>query len=192
MRDDLRFFFIDLETSGLQPILHDILEIGCIVTDHKLCVLDTFERVIKPKKQPIFDDSAYKMHTTNGLLDDIAVKGISLEHAAQDLMHFLRKNHIREWWSKEDGRKKGVDPICGASVHFDREFLKQHTPQVLDLFSHRNIDVSTVRDLVYRWHPQGLELFGEPRYTTHRALDDLRNTIDTLAAIRPLFTLSQP
>lgn len=185
-----RFFFCDLETTGLLPLLHEIIEIGFIVTDHELKEISSFSRVIKPKKDPLWQEVSYKMHERSGLLDDIPIKGVSLDHAIQDAKHFLRQNGLSEETDPETKLTRGTDPLCGSSVHFDREFLKINASTLLQLFSHRNIDVSTIRELVFRWHPKGPLFFEEDISPTHRVLDDLRATIATLRACRPFFIQS--
>lgn len=42
--------FIDIETTGLNLIKHEIIEIGCVLTTPKLEVLEEFELKIKPER----------------------------------------------------------------------------------------------------------------------------------------------
>lgn len=41
--------FIDIETTGLNPIKHEIIEIGCVITTSLLEVIEEFELKIKPE-----------------------------------------------------------------------------------------------------------------------------------------------
>jgi len=41
--------FVDIETSGLNIIKHEILEIGCIITTPELEIIEEFELKIKPE-----------------------------------------------------------------------------------------------------------------------------------------------
>ena len=41
--------FIDIETTGLNVIEHEIIEIGCVLTTPKLKIIEEFELKIKPK-----------------------------------------------------------------------------------------------------------------------------------------------
>ena len=72
--------------------------------------------------------------------------------------------------------------MCGSSVHFDRSFLAESMPTVVNHFSHRNIDVSSVKELCRRLNP---ELFEKLEWATtptkaHRAIDDCMDTIGEL------------
>ena len=42
--------FIDIETTGLSVVEHEILEIGCVITNSLLGIEEEFEIKIKPKK----------------------------------------------------------------------------------------------------------------------------------------------
>jgi ATP-dependent DNA helicase DinG len=41
--------FIDIETTGLNVIKHEVIEIGCVITTPKLKMIEKFELKIKPK-----------------------------------------------------------------------------------------------------------------------------------------------
>jgi DNA polymerase III epsilon subunit-like protein len=57
--------FIDIETTGLNVIEHEILEIGCIITDYKLKIKKEFEIKIKPKNIKNADKTALKINHYN-------------------------------------------------------------------------------------------------------------------------------
>jgi len=57
--------FIDIETTGLSVIEHEIIEIGCVITDHKLKVKEEFEIKIKPKNIGNADPVALKVNHYN-------------------------------------------------------------------------------------------------------------------------------
>jgi|ERR1035437_1212064 DNA polymerase III epsilon subunit family exonuclease len=44
------FAFIDIETTGLNLALHEIIEIGCVLTTPDLKVIEEFELKIKPER----------------------------------------------------------------------------------------------------------------------------------------------
>ena len=57
---------------------------------------------------------------------------------------------------------------------------------VLNAYLHyRIVDVSTVKELARRWHPQLLDAF--KKKNTHRALDDIRESIAELKLYRERF-----
>ena len=68
-------------------------------------------------------------------------------------------------------------PLCGNSVHQDKRFLYGEMPKLVDWLNYRIVDVSTVKELAKRWYPN-LERF--VKQENHRALDDIRESIDEL------------
>ena len=56
------FAFIDIETTGLSLIKHEIIEIGCVVTNSKLEVMEEFELKIKPENIQNADPVALKVN----------------------------------------------------------------------------------------------------------------------------------
>ncbi|MEI6580649.1 MAG: 3'-5' exonuclease [bacterium] len=59
------FAFIDIETTGLSVIEHEIIQIGCVVTDDKLKIKEEFELKIKPKNIENADKTALKINHYN-------------------------------------------------------------------------------------------------------------------------------
>ncbi|MGH3884947.1 MAG: oligoribonuclease, partial [Pseudonocardiaceae bacterium] len=70
-------------------------------------------------------------------------------------------------------------PLCGNSIGTDRRFLAIYLPAIEDFLHYRSVDVSTIKELALRWAPEVVE--SAPRKaTTHRALDDIRESVDEL------------
>jgi DNA polymerase III alpha subunit (gram-positive type) len=57
--------FIDLEMTGLNFTENEIIEIGCIITDHKLKIIEEFEFKIKPKHIKTADKTSLKISHYN-------------------------------------------------------------------------------------------------------------------------------
>ena len=55
-------------------------------------------------------------------------------------------------------------------------------PTLEEFLHYRNVDVSTLKELTRRWHPEVLDAMPE-KETTHRALDDIRESIARTAAL---------
>ncbi|MEK7071534.1 MAG: 3'-5' exonuclease, partial [Patescibacteria group bacterium] len=53
--------FIDLETTGLNLIKHEIIEIGCVLTTPELKVIEEFELKIKPERVEDADPTSLKI-----------------------------------------------------------------------------------------------------------------------------------
>ena len=120
------------------------------------------------------------------LLTAIVASTISLEEAGQATLAFIRE-HVPE---------ARTVPLCGNSIGTDRRFLAVHLPEIEDHLHYRSVDVSTIKELTRRWYPGALE--GVPRKATaHRALDDIRESIDELRwyranVFKPAGALDQP
>ncbi len=59
------FAFIDIETTGLNLLKHEIIEIGCVVATPALEVIEEFEIKIKPEHIENADKAALKVNHYN-------------------------------------------------------------------------------------------------------------------------------
>ena len=75
--------------------------------------------------------------------------------------------------------------MCGNSVCQDRRFLARYCRRFEDYFHYRNLDVSTLKELVRRWKPE-IEGLSEAR-RAHAALADIHESIDELKYYREHF-----
>jgi oligoribonuclease len=74
-------------------------------------------------------------------------------------------------------------PLCGNSIGTDRRFLQEYMPTLEAFLHYRNVDVSTIKELARRWYPEVLEAMPE-KESAHRALDDIRESIEELKYYR--------
>ena len=77
---------------------------------------------------------------------------------------------------------RGRVPLCGNSIGVDRRFLSRHLPEIEEYLHYRSIDVSTVKELCKRWYPT-LYSHAPKKAGTHRALDDIRESVAELAVL---------
>jgi len=56
------FAFLDLETTGINVLKHEIIEIGCVVTTPELEILEEFELKIKPERIENADPTALRIN----------------------------------------------------------------------------------------------------------------------------------
>jgi oligoribonuclease len=56
-------------------------------------------------------------------------------------------------------------------------------PELEAYFHYRNVDVSTIKELARRWYPEALASSPE-KDSAHRALDDIRESINELTSYR--------
>jgi oligoribonuclease len=168
--------WIDLEMTGLDPARHAIVEIAVLMTDDDLHITAEGPDLIvhaSPEQLAEMDEFVTAMHTRSGLLPDIIASTLTLEEAGARTLEFL-KLHIPE---------PGTVPLAGNSIGTDRRFLAQHLPEVEDFLNYRSVDVSTVKELCRRWHPDVYK--GAPeKKRGHRALQDIRESVEELAYYR--------
>jgi oligoribonuclease len=171
--------WMDLEMTGLDPSRHVVVEIATLVTDDDLgLVAEGPDIVVSATDDELaqMDDVVVKMHTESGLLDAITASTTTLAEAGEQTLQFI-KSHVKE------ARRV---PLCGNSIGVDRRFLRHQLPDIDAYLHYRSIDVSTVKELCKRWHPS---LYGKApkKSSTHRALDDIRESVAELAYYRDTF-----
>jgi oligoribonuclease len=176
MADDDRLVWIDLEMTGLDVEQHDIVEIACVVTDAELTVLDDgIDLVIHADADALtrMDDFVRKMHAKSGLLDAIAQSTVSRADAETRVLSYLRE-HIRA---------PETAPLCGNSIGVDRRFLDRQMRELDRYLHYRSIDVSSLKELCRRWYPDVYRKRPN-KAETHRALDDIKESIEELRYYR--------
>ena len=167
---------MDLEMTGLDPVRHVIVEIATLLTDDELRpIAEGPDIVVHATSDELMqmDEVVRSMHSRSGLLAAIEMSPISLADAGLQTLEFLRA-HI--------GEPRSV-PLCGNSIGTDRRFLAAHLPEVEEFLHYRSIDVSSVKELCRRWYPDALNR-APAKTETHRALDDIRESIAELAYYR--------
>lgn len=121
-----------------------------------------------------------KMHTTSGLLDELAA-GTTLAAAEEQVLAYVRE-HVKE---------PGKAPLCGNSVSTDRGFLARDMQSLEGYLHYRIVDVSSVKELARRWYPRAY--FNSPdKNGNHRALADIRESIAELRYYREAVFVPQP
>lgn len=80
---------------------------------------------------------------------------------------------------KAHAPKARTVPLCGNTIGTDRRFLAAYLPEIEEYLHYRSVDVTTIKELARRWYPEAL---GDlPRKaTSHRALDDIKESIEEL------------
>ena len=163
-----KFFFIDLETTGLDSQECKILEVAAVITDNKLNILEEYTTPVQcpPKDLSLMDEWCRTTHTHSGLIEDIEKNGVTLLEAQLQLQKLKRKHF-----------PVTKPPISGSSVHFDKRFIDDHMPAFSKELSHRIIDVSTFMGALDNYY--GFKLPSRPE-ASHRALADIRDSISYL------------
>ena len=168
-----RLVWIDLEMTGLDPDENTIIEIATIVTESDLSIVaegPSFAIDVGKEELAKMDNWNVKHHTENGLLDRIESDRVLMENAERHTLEFL-KEHC----------SPGQSPLCGNTIGQDRRFLRRYMPELHDFFHYRSVDVTSIKILARSWYPE----VGKWRKNSgHRALDDIRGSIEELAYYR--------
>ena len=183
--NDKRFIvWLDLEMTGLNINTaeagkrdDEIVEIGVIVTDGNLVPQDKgLQLVIKPTDAAMANMGSFvrNMHEKSGLLPLIK-DGVSVAEAEKQVLAYIQK-HVPVRQTAQMG---------GNTIHMDRRFLAKYMPAVEDWVHYRNVDTSTVKEVLYRWFPYVVEAAPE-KIGNHRALADAIESIRELAFYREL------
>jgi oligoribonuclease len=170
--------WLDLEMTGLDIHKDRILEIACIITDVHLTIIAEKEPLVISCPEDVLngmDRWNVLHHTQSGLIRDVGLSRRSVSDAEREMLEFI-KGHCEYQQA----------PLCGNSVWVDRLFLKMHMPLLEEYMHYRIVDVSTVKQLVHFWYARPEQEFVK-KQSSHRALDDIKESIDELRYYRKHF-----
>ena len=165
--------WMDLEMSGLEPERDVILEIATIVTDPNLNILAEGPVLAIHQTENIFegmDDWNKRQHTQSGLVERCRKSTLTMADADKMTLDFIKP------FTTERG-----NVLCGNSITQDRRFLYKYMPLLTGWLNYRNIDVSSIKELTFRWYPDLPEF---QKMEKHQALDDIRESIAELEYYR--------
>ena len=175
--------WVDCEMTGLEIGVDEICEIAVIVTDQELKpVHEGLQLVVKPSRKAMKNMGEFvtQMHTDSGLIEEIPA-GISIKKAETQVL-----DYIKQWITEPR-----TAPLAGNSIGTDRMFLNRQTPEFDSFLHYRNIDVSSLKELARRWYPK--VYFQLPKKQgDHRALADIRESIQELRYYREVLLVDQP
>lgn len=174
--------WVDLEMTGLDPDKCVILEIATMITSSDLAT--SIEGPTLTVHQPesvllAMSDEVKVMHRRSGLWERVLESTVTLEEAEAQSLAFIRA-HV----------EKGTSPLCGNSVWKDKTFLERYMPAFVAHLHYRLIDVSTLKELVRRWYPSSYH--APKKREIHRALDDIRESIEELRWYRSKVLVPAP
>jgi len=180
-----RIVWCDVETTGFADDAA-LLEVAFLVTDNNLNLIDegsSFESLVCDVSPQLLMQDIWEGHKKNGLIDDILAAHKAYHEGCEIPTSHSVESEVIEFlnaWGVYEGMKE-KPPLAGSSVWFDRRRIERYMPRVAKLISHRNLDVSTVRELQLRYAPD----LNPPRSKeAHRALADIRESLDILRFYR--------
>ena len=169
--------WIDLEMTGLDPEQDRIIEIATIITDSELNILAEGPSLVVHQVAEVMagmDEWNVSPHTESGLVERVSNSPLSEAAAEAETLAFV-----------EQYVEPGQSPLCGNTIGQDRRFLCRYMPDLEAYLHYRNIDVSTVKELAVRWRPAVTA--SVKKTAKHRALDDIRESIEELKVYRAEF-----
>jgi oligoribonuclease len=166
--EEIRFVWIDLEMTGLNPDVDQILEIAVVVTGPDLRQLGEVTRVVHQPEQVMerMSKIVQQMHTRNRLIEEVLSSTVSLREAERAAMALVVKHCL-----------PGQAFLCGNSVHHDWRFLARYMPRLEQYLHYRQVDVSTIKVLVQAW---AQNVVYPKEISDHRALADIHASIAEL------------
>jgi oligoribonuclease len=162
--------WVDLEMTGLDPAKDRIVEVAAIITDWDFNELVQFESGVGQDREEITKLfaanpwAAARPVNTNELIE-LSAKSPSEKEVEASLIGLVN-DHF------------GPDEpaiLAGNSIHQDRRFIQQWWPQLNMHLHYRMLDVSAWKVVMIGKY--GLEF---PKKESHRALEDIRESIDEL------------
>ncbi len=171
--------WIDLEMTGLNTDSDYIIEVATIVTDAELNILAEGPTIaVHQAEETLLAMDAWntRQHNQSGLVKRVLESPHSAADAEDKTLEFLEKFV-----------SAGISPMCGNSICQDRRFLHRLMPRLEQYFHYRNLDVSSVKEIVSRWYP-GKATF--EKESAHLAMEDIRDSINELKFYRANFFIN--
>ena len=168
--------WIDLEMTGLVPDTDRIIEIAVVVTDSQLNrVAEGPVLVVRQPDEVLaaMDSWNRSTHAKSGLVEKVKASRLDEAAVESQTIEFL-KLHV----------PAGVAPMCGNSICQDRRFLAHWMPKLEAYCHYRNLDVSTLKELVKRWKPDEIKEMMKLKQGKHEALADIYESIEELKYYR--------
>jgi oligoribonuclease len=176
-QDANNLIWVDMEMSGLNPDTDKVIEIAIVVTNTNLDAVAEAPVLVVHQSDTVLDamDAWNKStHAKSGLIERVKTSMLTEADVDRRMVEFLQPLVPLR-----------MSPMCGNSVHQDRRFMARYLPQLEAYFHYRNLDVSTLKELMKRWRPELAA--GLTKHGKHEALADIYESIDELKYYREHF-----
>jgi oligoribonuclease len=172
-----RLVWIDMEMTGLDPTRCHVLELATLVTDAKLALVAEGPQIVLHATEDellSLSDWSRETFTRSGLLDRVRASTISRAEGEARTLAFLRAHVAPQ-----------TAPLCGNSVWNDRMFLVHQMRGLHEFLHYRNVDVSSFKEVIRRWHPAD---YAPPsKKNKHDAMTDIHESLEELRYYRDHF-----
>eukprot|EP00923_Selenidium_pygospionis_P014791 GHVN01025639.1.p1 GENE.GHVN01025639.1~~GHVN01025639.1.p1 ORF type:complete len:224 (-),score=45.73 GHVN01025639.1:276-947(-) len=174
-KQEQRLLWLDLEMTGLDPSTQRIIEVAAIVTDFNLTQIASYHTVIHQPASVLDGSEEWpKNRFKDNLFKESEVSEVSEESAESHILELMMQHIIQC-----DGTKKRYlyekPMLAGNTIHQDRRFIRRYWPNLERSLHYRMLDVSSFKI----WAEGTTGDFYQKR-ATHRALDDVRESIEEL------------
>ena len=176
-QDQNHLVWIDMEMTGLDPDGDRIIEIALVVTDGALNTVAEAPVLVVHQTDEVMaamDDWNKGTHARSGLIEKVRASTLAEAEVEARMVSFMTQ-HV----------PSRTSPMCGNSICQDRRFLARYMPKLEAYFHYRNLDVSTLKELVKRWRPELAK--GLTKHGKHEALADIYESIEELKYYREHF-----
>lgn len=166
------FIWTDLETTGLDLKTDQILAIGLLITDDSFREIDRWEHVVHVpagyRGMREMNAHVHEMHTKSGLLQRVADERAEVAEVERKAVAWL--DH---YLGEPADNIKARPAMAGNSVHFDRAFITRDCPALLQRYSYRSLDVSSLRLLALAETPLASKWIEAQAPAEHLPLADI-------------------
>ena len=161
-----RFFWVDLEMTGLDDEKDQIIEVAIIIIDVDFKPLEELHRVVFQPQSSLdrMDDWCKKTHGESGLTTAVA-SGVPLLTVEKEILQLIERHY---------GPQDRI-VLAGNSVGNDKRFIDRYMPLVAKRLHYRLIDISSFKEIFKNKYNVTFE-----KRNSHRALDDILESIREL------------
>lgn len=170
-----KLLWIDLEMTGLEPEKDRILEVAAIATGWDLEPMPGAEltAVVKVPEALMEARMVGEFWEQNSESRDALIQqnktGKSVREVEEELLNF-----VDHWFGDEV-------ILAGNSIHQDRKFIDREWPELAKRLHYRMLDVSA-----WKVYMEGARHKKFVKHEAHRALDDIRGSIEELKYYREM------
>ncbi len=176
-QDQNNLVWLDMEMTGLDPERDRIIELAFVVTDSQLNTVAEAPVLVVHQSDAVLeamDAWNQSTHARSGLIARVKASTLAEAEVEQQCLDFIAQ-HV----------PSRISPLCGNSICQDRRFMARHMPRLEAYFHYRNLDVSTLKELVKRWKPELAK--GMIKHGKHEALADIYESIEEMKYYREHF-----